>query len=144
MTLRRSVFVCAAIIVFTMIGRAQTGPTLQPNAFDYVPLESGARQTYVAVFQRRDARSLSRDVYSILTKSVKKDRTDIFYFVEEAKQGSTVQMLDVNMVGLGAYSRGSDGIYTYDCTWKEDLEKIPPKKPKLFLRSPLTIGQAIK
>jgi hypothetical protein len=141
---RRSVFACAAIIVFTVIGRAQTTTTQQISAFDYVPLEAGARQTYVAFFQKRDAVFPTKEVYSIVTKSVKKDGRDVFYFIEETKQQSTVQMLDVNMVGLGAYSRGIDGIYTYDCTWKQDLEKIPPKKPKLFLRSALTVGETIK
>lgn len=131
-------------MVFAVIGCAQTAHTQQISAFEYIPLESGSRQTYVAVFQRRDAVVPSREVYSTLSKSVKKDGRDVFYFVEEAKQESTVQMLDVNMVGLGAYSKGPDGIYTYDCTWNQDLEKIPPKKPKLLLRSPLTVGETIK
>ncbi|HJP92890.1 MAG TPA: hypothetical protein VJ875_13110 [Pyrinomonadaceae bacterium] len=107
--LRRSSFACAAIIIFTVIGRAQTA-TQQISAFDYIPLEAGARHTYVAVFQRRDAVYPSRDVYSIVTKSVKRDGNDVFYFVEEGQEEKTVQMLDVNMVGLGAYSKQSDGI----------------------------------
>lgn len=144
MTLRHPVFSCIALVVFAVIGCAQTVHTQQISVFEYIPLEAGARHTYVAVFQRRDAVSPSKEVYSIVTKSVKRDGRDVFYFVEEIKQESTVQMLDVNMVGLGAYSRGTDAIYTYDCTWKQDLEKIPPKKPKLFLRTPLTIGETIK
>jgi hypothetical protein len=144
MKFRRSGFACAAIIVLTIIGRAQTATVQQLSAFDYIPLQAGARHTYVAVFQRRDAVYPSKDVYSIITKSVKRDGNDVFYFVEETKQESTVQMLDVNMVGLGAYLKGTNGIYTYDCTWKQDLEKIPPKKPKLLLRSPLTVGETTK
>jgi hypothetical protein len=37
---------------------------------------------------------------------VVKGGTDVFYFVEEEKVNSTIQMLDVNMIGLGAYSKG--------------------------------------
>ena len=83
-------------------------------------------------------------MYTIVTKSVIKDGTDVFYFVEEEKGNGTVQMLDVNMVGLGAYSKGPVGIYTYDCPWNQDLAKIPPKKPKLFIRSSLHIGDMLK
>jgi hypothetical protein len=60
------------------------------------------------VFQRRDAVFPSKEIYSIVTKSVKRDGRDVFYFVEEIKQESVVQMLDVNMVGLGGYSKGTD------------------------------------
>jgi hypothetical protein len=144
MTLRHPVFSCIALIVLAVIGCAQTAYAQQINAFEYIPLAAGAKQTYVAVFQRRDAVFPSKEVYSIVTKSVKRDGRDVFYFVEEIKQESQVQMLDVNMVGLGAYSKGTDGLYTYDCTWKQDLEKIPPKKPKLFVRSPLTVGETVK
>jgi hypothetical protein len=111
MTLRRLVFSCIAVIGFAAIGCAQTANTQQISAFEYIPLQAGARQTYVAMSQRRDAVFPSKEVYSIVTKSVKRDGRDVFYFVEEIKQESTVQMLDVNMVGLGAYSKGTDGIY---------------------------------
>jgi hypothetical protein len=114
------------------------------GAFDYVPLEEGARHTYAAIYQRRDSGAPARDVYTIATKKVIKNGTDVFYFVEEEKGNNTVQMLDVNMVGLGAYSKGSDGLYTYDCPWNQELAKIPPKKPELFLRSPLRIGDTLK
>lgn len=69
---------------------------------------------------------------------------DVFYFVEEEKSKDTVQGLDVNMIGLGAYSKGQEGIYTYDCPWNHDLAKIPPKRPKLFMRSSLRVGETIK
>lgn len=116
----------------------------RPSAFDYLPLQSGAKHTYAGVFQRRGSVTPSRDVYTIATKSVNKDGTDVYYFVEEEKGNATVQMLDVNMVGLGAYSKGPEGIYTYDCPWNQDLAKIPPKKPKLFMRSSLHVGDMLK
>ena len=125
---------------------AEVNRSQQPVAsvFDYLPLQAEARHTYAAVYQRRDSVAQSRDVYTIVTKSLKRDGTEVFIFVEEEKETAAVQMLDVNMVGLGAYAKGPDGIYTYDCTWNQDLDKIPPKKPKLFLRSTLRVGDMLK
>ncbi len=117
----------------------QTAP-----AFDYLPLKAGARYTYSGVYQRLDTGASVRDVFTLVTKTVIKDGTEVFYFVEEEKGNSTVQMLDVNMIGLGAYAKGPDGISTYDCPWNQDLAKIPPKKPTLFLRSSLRIGDTLK
>lgn len=119
----------------------------QPQAasvFDYLPLQAGASYTYAGVYQREDLATPAREVYTIVTKSVSRDGTDVFYFVDEQKSNATVQSLDVNMVGLGAYSKGPEGLYTYDCAWNQDLVKIPPKKPKLFIRAPLRIGDTVR
>ena len=124
-----------------VISRGQQQPAL---AGDYLPLRAGAKHTYAGVYQRRDSETLSRDVYTILTKSVTKEGTDVFYFVEEEQSNATVQGLAVNMIGLGAYSKGPEGIYTYDCPWNQDLVKIPPKRPKLFMRSSLRLGDTVK
>ena len=79
------------------------------SAFDYLPLQAGARYTYSGVYERRDTGASARDVFTFVTKGVIKDGTDVFYFVEEEKRNSAVQMLDVNMVGLGAYAKGPEG-----------------------------------
>ena len=114
------------------------------SAFDYLLLQADAKHTYAAVFNRRGSEIKSREVYTIATKSVVREGKEVFFFVEEGKDSAAVQMLDVNMVGLGAFSKGPDGIYTYDCTWNRDLDKIPPKKPKLLLRSTLRVGDMMK
>lgn len=123
------------------VARSQQGAA---SAFDYLPFHAGARYTWAGVYQRLGSETPSRDVYTIVTKSVSRDGTDVFYFVEEEKSKATVQGLDVNMIGLGAYSKGQEGIYTYDCPWNNDLAKIPPKKPKLFMRSSLRVGEVVK
>lgn len=114
------------------------------SAFDYLPLQAGAKHTYAGLYQKLDSGTPAREVYTILTKSVVRDGTDVFYFVEEEKSNASIQGLDVNMIGLGAYSKGPEGIYTYDCPWNRELAKIPPKKPKLFMRSSLRIGDMVK
>lgn len=114
-----------------------------PTAFDYIHLEANAKHTYVGVYRSPSSAVPLKQVYTVVTKQVSRDGTEVFFFVD-VQDREPPQMIDVNMVGLGAYSRKQDGIYTYDCHWDRDLARIPPKKPKLFLHSSLRLGDIVK
>lgn len=48
-------------------GEVSRKPQQAASAFDYLPLQAGAKYTWAAVYQRRGSETLSRDVYTIVT-----------------------------------------------------------------------------
>lgn len=113
-------------------------------AADYIPLDGDMKYAYKASFQRVSTGEAATEKFSVISKNVIRGGKKITYFIEEQALNKDVAMLDVNMIGLGAYEKGPDGLYTYDCTWLKDLEKIPPKRPHLFLPNELTPGSSVR
>jgi hypothetical protein len=135
------------LFVFTLLSAAALAqaPTPAKPASDYFPLTPTTQYTYQGQYEDLRLGRTVKQRYVVLTKGVKRAGSDVIYFIEkDSETGRLIDLIEPMMIGLGAYALGPDGIYTYDCGWLKDIDSIPPKKPKLFLRNPITVGETVK
>jgi hypothetical protein len=134
-------FQLLVVILFLIPACIASAQELKVSPAEYLPLKPDLKYVYQATIEGR----VIQPAYSIVSKRIVRGTYDIIYFVEEQNEIKTSNPnIDLPMIGLGGYTTGVDGLYTFDCTWLADLQKIPPKKPHLFLRNPLKTEDEIK
>ena len=101
----------------------------------YFPLIENSKYTYKGRFRGRgDEKSI------IIVKRFIKNGVEYFYFVQEKDLGDAPAIIGSAMFGAGVYLKESNNLYTIECFWKWDLEKVTPSAKQIMLAFPLVKG----
>jgi hypothetical protein len=68
----------------------------------------------------------------------------MIYFIREADVDKGFSIIGSNMIGLGVYSGGAEGIYTHESYYLGDLGKVSGRKSHLLFRGTLKEGDSLR
>ena len=111
---------------------------LAQKAEDYFPLGAGMKYTYLGAFKANTYKE------TVITREFHHKGLKVIYFIQESKIGKPYSSINANMIGLGAYSSGAEGIYTYQCIYTDELDKLSDRDAHLLFHKILKQGDSLR